>query len=206
MSILSPSKLATAVTLAIASVALVVTLGAATPEQPTPSPPQAERVEKRTPDVIYVPTPQAVVDRMLQVANVTSKDIVYDLGCGDGRIVVTAAKRYGTKARGFDIDPDRVAEAKRNVELNGVEHLVTIEQKDIFTLDLSPASVVTLYLLPELNVKLIPQLEKLRNGSRVVSHDFDMRGVRPAKYFKMGPPELEREHEVYLWTVPLDKQ
>lgn len=201
----SSSKLATAATLVIAALVLFLTLGAATPEAQAP-PPQAERGEKRTPDVIYVPTPQPVVDRMLQVAKVTSKDTVYDLGCGDGRIVVTAAKRYGTKARGFDIDPDRVAEARRNVELNGVGHLVTIEQKDIFTLDLSPASVVTLYLLPELNVKLIPQLEKLRRGSRIVSHDFDMKGVRPAKHLRMGPPELDREHEVYLWTVPLDKQ
>lgn len=159
----------------------------------------------RTPDVIYVPTPQPVVDKMLEVAKVTKNDIVYDLGCGDGRIVVTAAKKYGTKAFGFDIDPDRVAEARANVRKNGVEELVTIEQKDIFTLDLSPASVVTLYLLPELNVRLIPQLDKLKRGSRVVSHDFDMVGVTPVKQLSVKPEAEARAHEVYLWTIPLKK-
>jgi hypothetical protein len=159
----------------------------------------------KTPDVIYVPTPQPVVDRMLEVAKVKKSDIVYDLGCGDGRIVVTAAKKYGTKAFGFDVDPERVAEARENVRKNGVEDLVTIEQKDIFTLDLSPASVVTLYLLPELNVRLIPQLEKLKPGSRVVSHDFDMAGVTPVKQLSLKPESEDRAHQVYLWTIPLKK-
>src|SRR6187399_1520097 len=131
---------------------------------------QAE--SERDPDVIYVPTPEPVVDRMLELAAVDEDDIVYDLGCGDGRIVITAAQRYGVKAWGFDIDPVRVAEARANAKAAGVEDLVTIEQKDIFTLDLSPASVVTLYLLPELNVRLIPQLAQLEPGSRIVSHDF----------------------------------
>ena len=159
----------------------------------------------RKPDVIYVPTPQPVVDRMLQMAQVTKNDVVYDLGCGDGRIVVTAAKRYGARAFGFDIDPERVAEAKANVKAAKVEHLVTIEQKDIFTLDLSPASVVTLYLLPQLNVRLIPQLEKLKPGSRVVSHDFPMEGVKPLRHVTLRP-EGEAEHAIFFWKTPLVRE
>lgn len=178
--------------------------GAGTSSNPSASPAASEPA--RTPDVIYVPTPQPVVDRMLELAKVKKSDIVYDLGCGDGRIVVTAAKKYGTKAFGFDIDPKRVAEARENVRSNGVEDLVTIEQKDIFTLDLSPASVVTLYLLPELNVRLIPQLEKLKPGSRIVSHDFDMAGVTPVKQLSLKPESEDRAHQVYLWTSPLKKR
>jgi len=160
----------------------------------------------RTPDVIYVPTPQPVVDKMLELAQVKKSDVVYDLGCGDGRIVVTAAKRYGTKAFGYDIDPERVAEARANVKAAKVEDLVTIEQKDIFTLDLSPASVVTLYLLPKLNVRLIPQLEKLKPGSRIVSHDFNMEGVKPVKHLTLTPTGASEEHEIYLWKTPLVKE
>jgi methylase of polypeptide subunit release factors len=159
---------------------------------------------KRGPDVIYVPTPEKVVDRMLQMAEVKKGDVLYDLGCGDGRIVITAAKRYGVKAWGFDIDPVRVAQARANVRAAKVGHLVTIEQKDVFELDLSPANVVTLYLLPELNVRLIPQLEKLKPDSRVVSHDFDMKGVTPETHEFM---QVEKdEHEIFLWRVPLNKE
>ena len=178
--------------------------GAATPpatgSETTPADPP------RTPDVVYVPTPQAVVDRMLQMAQVKKGDVVYDLGCGDGRIVITAAKRYGTQAFGFDIDPDRVAEAKANVKAAKLEHLVTIEQKDIFTLDLSPASVVTLYLLPRLNVKLIPQLEKLKPGSRIVSHDFNMEGIKPLQHVTLRPNGESEQHAIYLWKTPLVRE
>jgi uncharacterized protein (TIGR03000 family) len=157
------------------------------------------------PDVIYVPTPQAVVDKMLEMAEVKKGDVVYDLGCGDGRIVVTAAKKYGCKAVGFDIDPDRIKEARENVRKNGVGELVTIKQEDIFKQDLSPASVVTLYLLPHLNVKLIPQLEKLKPGSRIVSHDFAMEGVKPKQTFTMTADD-GRGHKIYLWVTPLVKE
>jgi SAM-dependent methyltransferase len=165
---------------------------------------------ERAPDIEYVPTPQNVVDKMLDAAKLTKNDVLYDLGCGDGRIVVTAAKKYGVKARGFDIDPVRVRESRENVKKAGVEDLVTIEQKDIFTIDLTPASVVTLYLLPELNVRLIPQLEKLRKGARIVSHDFDMEGVTPEKTWTVlaadhRPPPKDREHYVYLWKTPLKR-
>lgn len=162
-------------------------------------------VPHRKPDVVYVPTPMVVVDKMLELAQVKQSDVVYDLGCGDGRIVVTAAKRFGCKAFGYDIDPQRVAESLENVRKEGVGHLVTIEQKDIFTLDLSGADVVTLYLLPSLNVKLIPQLERLKPGSRIVSHDFDMRGVKPDQVVQVTGDGTYISHTVYLWTCPLHK-
>ncbi len=161
--------------------------------------------QNREPDVIFVPTPQDVVDKMLELAEVKKEDLVYDLGCGDGRIVVTVAKRFGCKAIGYDIDPNRVKESLENVAKNNVGHLVTIEQKDIFTLDLSKANVITLYLLPELNVKLIPQLEKLKPGSRIVSHDFAMEGVKPDKVVKLTSDKDQFEHTIYLWTLPLKK-
>lgn len=164
---------------------------------------------ERTPDIEYVPTPENVVDKMLEVANVKKGDVLYDLGCGDGRIVVTAAKKLGIKAYGFDLDPQRIKESKENAKSAGVEHLVTFEQKDIFDVDLSPATVVTLYLLPELNVRLIPQLEKLKPGSRIVSHDFDMEGVTYEKWWtviaKDHQTPRDREHYVYLWKTPLRK-
>jgi SAM-dependent methyltransferase len=175
-----------------------------------PADPAPAETAERVPDIEYVPTPQNVVDKMLEVAKVGKDDVLYDLGCGDGRIVVTAAKKFGIKAIGFDIDPVRVKESRENVKKAGVEKLVTIEQKDIFNVDLSPASVVTLYLLPELNVKLIPQLDKLKPGSRIVSHDFDMEGVDPIKVWTImapdhRPPAADREHYVYLWKTPLKK-
>jgi PBP1b-binding outer membrane lipoprotein LpoB len=159
----------------------------------------------RTPDVIFVPTPQEVVEKMLELVHVTKDDLLYDLGCGDGRIVVTAAKKYGCKAVGYDIDPQRIKESLENVEKNQVGDLVTIEQKDIFTLDLSDANVITLYLLPSLNVKLIPQLEKLKPGSRIVSHDFDMRGVEPDQVVEVTTSGDGANHTIYVWTTPLKK-
>ena len=167
---------------------------------------EQELEETRTPDVIFVPTPQDVVERMLKMANVKKDDLLYDLGCGDGRIVVMAAKKYGCKCVGFDIDPERVKESRENVRKNNVEHLVRIEQKDIFTLDLSEADVITLYLLRSLNVKLIPQLEKLKPGSRIVSHDFDMRGIKPETAFTVISNEDQDEHDIFLWTTPLNKE
>ena len=173
----------------------------------------------RKPDILYVPTPQEVVDKMLEMADIKEGDVVYDLGCGDGRIVVTAAKRYGVKAVGFDINPKRVRESLENVRKNDVGHLVTIKHEDVFTLDLREANVVTLYLLPSLNVKLMPQLEKLRPGSRILSHDFDMRGAKPVEVYRMnssgngdgdGYDEEEyygeEQHTIYKWIVPWEKE
>jgi len=159
----------------------------------------------RRPDILYVPTPQDVVEKMLEMVEVTKDDLVYDLGCGDGRIVVTAAKNYGCKAVGYDIDPKRVRESRENVRKNNVGHLVRIEQEDIFTLDLSRANVITLYLLPSLNVKLIPQLDKLKPGSRIVSHDFAMQGVKPEQVVEMDSEQDSREHTIYMWRTPLNK-
>jgi tRNA A58 N-methylase Trm61 len=154
----------------------------------------------RRPDVIYVPTPQVVVDSMLEVANVTKNDIVYDLGCGDGRIPVTAAKKYGAHAVCIDIDPQRIKEAKENVATNKVENLVTVVEGDLFEQDLSKATVVTLYLLPSLNLKLMPKLMKeLKPGTRVVSHAFDMGDWKPEK-------ELDVDsRKIYFWTIPKTK-
>ena len=174
----------------------------------TPAKEKTTKIKKafRKPDVIFVPTPQEVVDKMLELAEVKKDDLVYDLGCGDGRIVVTAAKKYGCRGVGYDINPKRIKESLENVEKNNVGNLVRIEQEDIFTLDLSDANVITLYLLPSLNVKLIPQLEKLKPGSRIVSHDFDMRGVTPDKVVKINSDNEYSDHTIYLWTTPLKKE
>src|SRR5947209_1882203 len=115
--------------------------------QATDTAPASRETTPKRPDVVFVPTPQEVVDRMLELAEVKKGDVVYDLGCGDGRIVVTAAKKYGVKAVGFDVDPQRIRESRENVAKNGVGNLVTIKQQDIFATDLGEASVVTLYLL-----------------------------------------------------------
>jgi hypothetical protein len=176
------------------------------PEKKAAPPAIKPAEETHRPDVIYVPTPPKVVEKMLEMAEVTKDDVVYDLGCGDGRIVVTAAKKFGCKAYGFDVDPQRIKESLENVEKNNVGNLVTIEQKDIFTLDLSKANVITLYLLPSLNVKLIPQLEKLKPGSRIVSHDFAMRGVTPDQVVNIQGDDSGLDHTVYLWTTPLKKE
>ena len=151
----------------------------------------------RRPDVIFVPTPEDVVDAMLQVASVSKNDTVYDLGCGDGRIPVTAARKYGARGVCIDIDPQRIKEANENVAKNNVGSLVKVVEGDLFEQDLSGASVVTLYLLPSLNVKLMPKLMKeLKPGTRIVSHAFDMGDWKPEK-------ELDVDgRKVYYWTIP----
>jgi protein-L-isoaspartate O-methyltransferase len=175
---------------------------------PAPAAAQATATptKEKKPDVIFVPTPQNVVDKMLELAQLKKGDVLYDLGCGDGRIVVTAAKKYGVKAVGFDVDPQRIKEARANVASSGVENLVTIRQADIFETDLREANVVTLYLLPELNVRLMPQLRQLNEGSRIVSHDFDMRGAKPKQVVTVRTDDEEEEHTIYLWSVPWAKE
>jgi uncharacterized protein (TIGR03000 family) len=156
--------------------------------------------ERPVTDVEYEPTPQKVVDAVLRLAKVASKDVVWDLGCGDGRIPVTAAKKYACKARGFDIDPERVKDSLANVREHGVERLVTIEQRDIFKLDLSKGpTVVTLYLLPRLNAKLLPQLRKLPPDARVISIAHRMADVKPDEQIVVDT-ELG-EFNVYLWKA-----
>ena len=157
----------------------------------------------RLPDVIFVPIFQEAVDEMLDLAGLRPGDLLYDLGCGDGRILVTAAKRYGCRGVGFDIDPQRVAESRENVSVNGVANLVRIEQRDIFQVDLSEADVVTLYLLPNLNVRLIPQLTKMKPGARIISQDFDMDGVIPDRVVQVYLRNKGIYKSFYLWTTPL---
>ncbi len=159
--------------------------------------------KKRTADVVYVATPHDVVDRMLRMAQVKKEDLVYDLGCGDGRIVVNAAKRYGCKGIGFDIDDDRVAESRENVRKAGVGHLVQIKQEDIYTVDLSPATLITSYLLPEMNKKLIPQFQKMKDGTRIVAHDYQIPGATADKSISMTSNEDGVKHWIYLYTLPL---
>lgn len=161
----------------------------------------------RRPDVSYVPAPQKVADRMLELAQVTRDDVVYDLGCGDGRIVITATTQYGCRAIGYDIVDWVIDKARENVAQAGVGHLVTIENVDVFTLDLGGPSVITLYMLPDLNVRLIPQLDKLPPGVRIVSHNFDMEGVTPDQVVTVKDAEGPYDdHTVFLWTTPLQKE
>ncbi len=156
--------------------------------------------------VPYVPTPQEVVERMLELAGVKKGDVVYDLGSGDGRIVVTAAKKYGVKAIGFEIDPERIKESHENIKKAGVGNLVEIRQQDIRTVDLSQASVLTMYLLPEVNLMIRPNIWKqMKPGSRVVSHDFDMGDWKPLKTESIKDSS-SWDHTLYLWHVEANKK
>jgi ribosomal protein L11 methylase PrmA len=176
------------------ALAVAVSLASATAAFAQAAPQEAPT---RRPDVIFVPTPEEVVEAMLQVANVTKNDIVYDLGCGDGRIPVTAAKKYGARGVCIDIDPQRIKEANENVAKNGVGDRVRVMNADLFATDLSEATVVTLYLLPSLNVKLMPKLMKeLKPGTRIVSHAFDMGDWKPEKEMDVNG------RKVYYWTIP----
>jgi SAM-dependent methyltransferase len=158
---------------------------------------QQTTAPQRRPDVIYVPTSPEVVDAMLKMANVTATDVVYDLGCGDGRIVVAAARAYGARATGVDIDPQRIAEANANAKTAGVEGRVKFILGDLFEQDLHDATVVTLYLLNTLNLRLRPKLWKeLKPGTRVVSHAFDMGDWQPEQKQDVGGTTI------YLWRIP----
>lgn len=163
-----------------------------------PAPPMAAG-GLRTPDVIFVPTQDPVVNAMLKMANVTKNDVVYDLGCGDGKIVIAAAK-LGARGVGVDIDPQRVKEATANVKAAGVADRVQIIHGDIFdpNLKISEASVVTLYLLQSLNIKLMPRLKaELKPGTRIVSNTFSMGDGWPAeKTDQVG------SYQIYFWTIP----
>ena len=154
------------------------------------------------PDVIFVPTPQEVVEDMLRLANVQRGDVLYDLGSGDGRIAITAARKYGIKATGIDIDPERIREANENAKKAGVTNLVQFRQENLFTADFRDATVITLYLLPDLNVKLRPKLwNELKPGTRIVSHQFEMGAWKPEKRLESNG------RTIYFWTVPpKDKQ
>ena len=148
-------------------------------------------------DVPFVPTPERVVDKMLELAKVGPEDVVYDLGSGDGRIVIAAAKKRGARGVGIDIDPERVREARDNARRAGVAERVEFREGDLFKAHISEASVVTIYLLSGVNLKLRPKLlAELKPGTRIVSHAFDMGDWKPAATEKVG------SSTVYYWVVP----
>lgn len=162
-----------------------------------PAAAQTVTAEARKPDVIYVPTPPDVVDAMLELGKVGKKDVLYDLGSGDGRIPIAAAKKFGIKAVGIDIDPERIAEANANARREGVTNRVTFRNTDLFTANFSEATVVTLYLLESLNEKLRPKLLRdLKPGTRIVSHAFRMGDWQPEETRDIGG------RQIFLWTVP----
>jgi SAM-dependent methyltransferase len=148
-------------------------------------------------DVPYVPTPQNVVDTMLKLANLKPGDVIYDLGSGDGRIVITAAKQYGVRGVGIDINPVRIQQANENARKEGVAGMVTFKKNDLFEEDIHEATVVTIYLLPAVNLRLRPKLFKeLKPGTRIISHDFDMGDWKPEKRVVVD------DHRIFTWTIP----
>jgi SAM-dependent methyltransferase len=166
------------------------------------------RIPKNAP---FIPSPQDVVDRMLELAELDENDVVYDLGCGDGRIVITAAKRYGCRGIGFEYDAKIAELARENVRRQGVADLVTIEQRDIFTIEteeLNRASAITLYLLPWMNDKLKPQLVQLGPGKVIVSHEWDLPGYEPDRAVRMESQDdrSDSQHRIFLWRTPLKKK
>jgi precorrin-6B methylase 2 len=167
-------------------------------QQPTQAPSAAEKKELRAPDVVFVPTPHEVVEAMLKVAKVGKADVLYDLGSGDGRIPITAAQKYDiARGIGIDINPERIKEANENRAKAGVGERVTFINADLFAANLSDATVVTLYLLPSLNLKLLPKLLKeLKPGTRIVSHAFDMGSWKPEQTLNVDG------RSVYFWTIP----
>ncbi len=156
---------------------------------------------QREPDARYEPTPQEVVEEMLELANVTEDDVLYDLGSGDGRIVITAAQKYSTRGVGVDIDPQRIQEVNENAQKAGVTDRVEFRQQDLFEADISDATVVTLYLLPDVNVKLRPKLlEELKPGTRILSHSHSMGEWEPERVVQVPGPD--HEHTLYYWVIP----
>jgi hypothetical protein len=147
-------------------------------------------------DVPYVPTPHVVVEEMLRLANVKADDFVIDLGSGDGRILIAAVRKFGARGVGVDLDPDRIAESVYNAELAGVSERVAFLNQDLFKFGIAEASVVTMYLLPSVNIKLRPRLlRELKPGTRIVSHDFDMEDWQPDQKSTV-------RKNVFLWIVP----
>ncbi|HXB75686.1 MAG TPA: class I SAM-dependent methyltransferase [Candidatus Acidoferrales bacterium] len=165
----------------------------------------AQDANRQRPEVPYVPTTDEAVAAMLKLADVKKTDIVYDLGCGDGRIVIAAARNFGARAVGIDIDPVRIGEAKENAQKAGVGNLVRFEENDLFKSDIHEATVVTLFLLSSVNLRLRPKLlQDLKPGTRVVSNTFDMGDWKPEKEANVGSPDEQSflSRKLYLWTIP----
>jgi protein-L-isoaspartate O-methyltransferase len=161
-------------------------------------------VDFRPPDVPFITTPEDVVTAMLDLAEVTADDTVYDLGAGDGRIVIAAARDRGARGVGIEINPDLVDQANEAIQAAELSKLVKMRRGDMFKQDLTPATVITLYLKPQVNAQLRPQLEKLRPGTRVVSHQFSIPGARPNKKITVKSAETRNEHVLYLWVAPIE--
>ena len=159
----------------------------------------------QTPDVVYVGTPYDIVSQMLHMADVKKDDIVVDLGCGDARMLVLAAQKYGCRGIGYEIDPVMVRESRKNAEKNKVSDLVEIVQADIFKVDISDADVLPVYLLPEMNLRLVPQFETLKPGSRLVFHNYDLAGYVYDKKIEIISNEDNSKHTLWLYTTPLKK-
>ena len=178
-------------TAALASILLALALPAAAQTA-------VQQKPLRQPDVVYVPTPEKVVEAMLKVAKVGKGDVLYDLGSGDGRIPITAAQKYGiARGVGIDINPERIREANENLARSGVGDRVRFVNADLFESDFSEATVVTLYLLSSLNLKLLPKLlRELKPGTRIVSHAFSMGSWKPERQLQIGT------NDVYFWTIP----
>lgn len=161
--------------------------------------PKSSRSQIRKPDIGYLPTPQAAVDAILDLAQVTAADVLYDLGSGDGRVLITAAQKFGTRGVGIDIDPKRIKQAIANADQANVSDRVVFYQQDLFESDFSQATVVVLYLLPHLNLKLRPALfAQLQPGTRIVSHDFDMGDWQPQQIKQV---QIEDAATLYLWIM-----
>lgn len=162
---------------------------------------QSPTKETKPLDVPYVPTHESLVDEMLAMARVGKNDVLYDLGSGDGRIVITAARKFGTRGVGYDLDPERIKEARDNARRAGVVDRVRFEQQDIFTAKIADATVVTMYLLPDVNLKLRPKLfAELKPGTRIVSHNYDLGDWQPLQRKEMDVNGVN--HTLFLWVIP----
>jgi protein-L-isoaspartate O-methyltransferase len=157
---------------------------------------------EKGPDCVYVPTPHDVVEKMLELAKVKKEDVIYDLGCGDGRIVVQAAKKRGCRGVGYEIVAELAKQARDNARENGVEKLVTIKEEDLFEADISEATVLPVYLLPAMLAKLKPKLAKLKPGTRIISHDYRIEGVEADKVVKVTSKETGSECWLIVYTLP----
>ena len=171
------------------------------------APEEQEPKQMRTPDVVFVGTPYDLISTMLQMGEIKKTDMVYDLGCGDARILVLAAQKYGSQGVGYDIDPQRIIESRQNVSKNKLQNLIKIIQADIFTLDLEKADVMPLYLHPDMMRQLVPQVEKMKPGSRIVTHEYGFpEEFKPDKKITVISNEDNAEHHLMLYTLPLKRE
>lgn len=164
---------------------------------------QTKPIQK--PDVVYVGTPYDVISIMLQMARIRKEDVIYDLGCGDGRMVILAAQKYGCRGIGYEIDPIMIRSSIANVRRNRVDDLVKIVRADIFTLDLSEATAILLYLSSEMNGKLLPQLDRMKPGARVICHNYDLPGIVADQTLTYLSNEDNTTHIMTLYTTPLKR-